>query len=60
MSTAYENLRKHLLLAIRQLQEIKSKDKPVDETELCNLCLEITDLVTDVWSLASVRLIDEP
>ena len=37
MSNAYENLRKHLGLAIRQLKEIKDQKKKIDIEELCSL-----------------------
>ena len=37
MSTAYENLKKHLELAIRQLKEIKETKKKFDVEELIGL-----------------------
>ena len=45
MSTAYENLKKLLELAIRQLKEIKENKKKFDEEELIGLEARLTDLV---------------
>ena len=46
MSTAYENLKKHLELA-RQLKEIKETKKKVDVKELIGLESRLTDLITE-------------
>ena len=43
MSTAYENLKKHLELAIRQLKEIKETKKKFDVEELIGLESQLTD-----------------
>ena len=48
MSTAYENLKKHLELAIRQLKEIKDQKKKFDQAELESLEGQLTDLITEV------------
>ncbi len=48
MSTAYENLKKHLELAIRQLKEVKQEEKKFDEEELIELESQLTDLITDL------------
>ena len=48
MSTAYENLKKHLELAIRQLEEIKETKKKFDLEELCSLESHVTDLITEL------------
>ena len=48
MSTAYENLKKHLELAIRQLKEIKENKKKFDVEELISLESQLTDLITEV------------
>ena len=48
MSTAYENLKKHLKLAIRQLKEIKETKKKFDEEELIELESQLTDLITEL------------
>ena len=48
MSTAYQNLKKHLDLAIRQLKEIKQKSSPFDQEELFSLECQITDLITEI------------
>ena len=46
MSTAYENLKKHLELALRQLREIKVQKKQFDAEELLRLETQLTDLIT--------------
>ena len=48
MSTAYNNLKKHLELAIRQLKEIKKTKKKFDVEELCSLESQVTDLITQL------------
>ena len=48
MSTAYENLKKHLQLAIRQLKETKETKKKFDEEELIELESQLTDLITEL------------
>ena len=48
MSTAYENLKKHLELAIRQLKEIKESKKKFDIEELLVLETRFTDLITEL------------
>ena len=48
MSTAYENLKKHLQLAIRQLKEIKQEKKKFDVEELCYLEAQVTDHITEL------------
>ena len=48
MSTAYENLKKHLELAIRQLKEIKETKKKFDVEELVGLESQLTDLITEL------------
>ena len=45
-STAYENLKKHLQLAIRQLKEIREQKKKYDQEELFDLEIQITDHIT--------------
>ena len=45
MATAYENLVKHLKLAIRQLEHLKTRESTVDEEELYDLVDSINDLV---------------
>ena len=46
MATAFENLIKHLKLAIRQLEELSTSKKPVaDKDQLMNLADKITGLV---------------
>lgn len=47
MATAFENLKKHLELTIRQLKDIK-QNKNFDRDELESLEDEILDLITDV------------
>ena len=47
-STAYENLKKHLELAIRQLKEIKESKKKFDIEELLVLETRFTDLITEL------------
>ena len=42
MATAFENLKKHLELAIRQLKEIKQKKKKFDIDELVSLESQIS------------------
>ncbi len=37
MATAYENLVKHLKLAIRQLEQLKTRESSVDEEQLYDL-----------------------
>ena len=48
MATTYENLAKHLKLAIIQLEELKRTQKVIDEDELCELMQQISDLVIDL------------
>ncbi len=48
MATTYENLAKHLKLAIIQLEELKRTEKVIDEDELCELMQQISDLVIDL------------
>ncbi len=48
MATAYENLAKHLKLAMSQLEELKQTEKVIDEDELCELMQQISDLVIDL------------
>ena len=48
MSTAYENLKKHLELAVRQLKEIKDQNKNFDEEEFIELESQLTDLITEL------------
>ena len=48
MATAYENLRKHLQLAIRQLKEIKQSQKRFEVEEICSLENDLTDLITEL------------
>ena len=48
MSTAYENLKKHLELVVRQLQQIKAEKKKFDVDELIGLESQITDLITEL------------
>lgn len=48
LSTAYENLEKHVQLAMRQLKEIKDQKKKFDAEELISLESQITDLITDL------------
>ena len=52
MSTAYENLKKHLELAVRQLKEIKDQKKKFDVEELIGLESQITDLITELVDAA--------
>ena len=47
MSTAYENLKKHLGLAVRQLEDIKTQKKNFD-VELCALEAQVIDLITEL------------
>ena len=47
MKTAYENLKKHLELALRQLREIKVQKKQFDAEELLRLETQLTDLITE-------------
>ena len=48
MTTADENLKKHLELAIRQLEEIKQQKKKFDQEELFRLEIEITNRITEL------------
>ena len=48
MSTADENLKKHLELAIRQSEEIKQQKKKFDQEELFRLEIEITNRITEL------------
>ena len=49
MATAFENLVKHLKLAIRQLEELSSSTKSViDEDQLIDLADKISGLVLDL------------
>ena len=48
MATAYDNLKKHLELAIRQLKEIKDQKKKFHEAELRGLESQITHLITEL------------
>ena len=48
MSTAYENLKKRLQLAVRQLKEIKQEKKKFDVEEQCALEAQVTDLITEL------------
>ena len=48
IATAYDNLKKHLELAIRQLKEVKDQKKKFDEEELIGLESQITDLITEL------------
>ena len=42
MATAYKNLKKHLELVIRQLEEIVKEDKEYNDSELIALEYKIT------------------
>ena len=48
MSTAYENLKKHLELAISQFKEIKESKKKFDIEELLVLETQFTDLIAEL------------
>ncbi len=48
MATAYENLIKHLKLAIPQLEQLKTSERCVDEDELYDLLDSINALVLDL------------
>ena len=49
MATAFENLSKHLKLAIRQLEELSTSKKPVaDEDQLIDLADKRTGLVLEI------------
>lgn len=48
MSTAYENLTKHLELAIRQLEELLDKENDFNEKELTDYENQISNLITDL------------
>ena len=48
IAIAYDNLKKHLELAIRQLKEVKDQKKKFDEEELIGLESQITDLITEL------------
>ncbi len=37
MATAYENLVKHLKLAMQQMEELKARESCVDNEQLCAL-----------------------
>ena len=47
MGTAFENLKKHLELAIRQLKEVKHTKKKFDVEEFIGLEGQVTWLVTE-------------
>ncbi len=53
MATAYENLIKHLKLAIRQLEQLKTSESCVDEDELYDLLDSINGLVLDLTAPGS-------
>ena len=46
MSSAYENLKRHLKLATRHLKQIRDSDKKVNLEELCGLEGPLIDLAT--------------
>lgn len=49
MATAFENLIKHLKLAIRQLEDLSSGNKcAIDEDQLIDLADKITGLVLNL------------
>ena len=50
VSTAYENLEKHLQLAIRQLKEIREQKKKLDQEKLFDLEIQITDQITELFN----------
>ncbi|KAI9789635.1 MAG: hypothetical protein M1835_001529 [Candelina submexicana] len=52
MSTAYENLKEHLQLAVRQLKQIKAEKKKFDVEELIGLESQVTDLITELVDAA--------
>ncbi len=43
MATAYENLVKHLKLALRQMQQLTKQEIAIDEDELCDLMNDLSD-----------------
>ncbi len=45
MANAYENLVKHLKLAVRQMEQLKKIETPVDEEEVCDLMTKLSDLL---------------
>ena len=52
MSTAYENLKKLMELAIRQLKEIKEYKKLFEQEAVESLESPITDLITELIDAA--------
>ena len=58
MSIAYENLKKHMELAIRQSKEIKESKKKFDVEELCALESQVTDLdlITELIDITGTNL----
>ena len=48
MATAYENLKKHLEMALGQLKQIKVEKKKFDVKELIGLESQITNLITEL------------
>ena len=54
MSTAYENLKKHLELAVGQLKQIKAEKKKFDVEELIGLKSQISDLITELVDATEV------
>jgi len=45
MATAYENLVKHMKLAIRQMEQLKKEETVIDEDEICDLMSNLSDLL---------------
>ncbi len=50
MATAYENLVKHLKLAIRQMERTKTRESNINEDELCDLMTCLSDHVVELLS----------
>ncbi len=45
MATAYENLVKHLKLAIRQMKQLTKVETEINEDEVCDVMSQVSDLV---------------
>ncbi len=48
MATAYENLIKHLKLALRQLEQLKTIESILEQDEMCDLIDAINSLALDL------------
>ncbi len=57
MATAYENVVKHLKLAIRQMEQLTKMETEIDEDEVCDLMSPAQPELCSTWDTFSNHLV---